>query len=320
MSLLNELINELTLNEHVSDNVKSSIISKYLSLAKRLKDQEDKKQCFLYIAKIKDSMMQKNTIDSTVPCIQHSGSIHIITKVIDDVRRIMTSFGFVEELSPCIDDIEHNFTALNVSETHPAAGLDDTFYLANHKLLRSHTSNTQIRVLESKKYSGDFSFFTIGRTYRKDDDATHSPVFHQFEVFSMAQNMTINNLKFFLRSFLETFFETKNLILRHRPNSFPFTIPSIEVDILTMHDENGNLIFCTDRMQKGRWLEVLGSGMVAQNILHRYGYFNTNAFAVGPGIERLAMLKYGASNISELYKNKYSFIKNFGIDVQFFGR
>lgn len=234
---------------------------------------------------------------------------HPITKTIDEIRAIMNSLSLIEEYGPHIDAEEYNFDHLNISSKHPARGMHDTFYVANeeaaqpsgdnlknkyypHMLLRSHTSNTQIHVLESGKYKTPFGVFTIGRCYRRDQDSTHLPMFHQIEVLMLDDDISISNLKWLIKRILMSFFTHWTPEFRFRSSYFPFTEPSIEVDM-------------TD--STGEWREVLGSGMVRSNIMERYGY-HTKGLAIGMGLERLCMLKYGITDISTLYSSKHDFL------------
>lgn len=251
--------------------------------------------------KIYNSKVPKNEFDSTIPCGRKFGQIHPLSKAIMDCKRILSSYGLTEVEYNLIEDEFHNFDALNVDEYHPARRSHDTFYMPEG-LLRTHITGSDIRAMESGKFVPPFGIFSIGATYRRDDDATHSPMFHQLELFLVDKKMEIEHLKYALKSFLEEFFGQK-VQLRFRPSYFPFTEPSIEVDMIR---------YGLDQ----EWLEVAGSGMIRKNILERYGYGEYRAIAFGLGVERICMLKYGIDNINDLYKNRYPFLQRFGIDLR----
>ena len=252
--------------------------------------------------RIKGVIINKN-FDSTIPSAIQFGKIHPLSQVIADCRKILSSYGMTEVEYGCVDDEFHNFDALNVDPFHPARRSHDTFYMPGG-ILRTHITSSDIRAMESGRFTPPFGIFSIGSTYRRDDDATHSPMFHQVELLMVSREMKISHLKYALKSFLEEFFQSE-LNLRFRPSYFPFTEPSIEVDIM-FSDRN-------------EWLEIAGSGMIRKNILERYGYTNCRGIAFGMGIERICMIKYGITNINDLYKNKYPFLQRFGIDLRSFG-
>lgn len=244
-----------------------------------------------------------NNIDTTLQVGSaiagyHFNAQHPITRAIAELRKIMQSLSLIEVDAPHIEMEEYNFDYLNVLKNHPARGLHDTFYVNNvdengrKMLLRSHTSNTQIRVLESGKYKVPFGVFTIGRVYRRDQDSTHLPMFHQFEVMILDDKINVGHLKWLIKRIIKSYFTGWNPNVRFRSSYFPFTEPSIEVDIT---DANGE------------WREVLGSGMMRSNIMERYGY-NTRGIAIGGGLERLCMLKNGISDIGMLYSNRPSYV------------
>ena len=255
---------------------------------------QDLKKLFLEVYNQKK--VDTNLVDVTVSTCPSIGKLHPIPSIIAQMKYIMTQNGFIEKDGPCIEDEEHNFDALNVHEMHPARGMHDTFYLPNSYLLRTHTSGVQIRTLESG-LQPPFGIFHAGKVYRRDDDTTHSPMFHQMEGLYVG-DVHFGHLKHFIKTFLVQLFEDPNLKLRFRPSYFPFTEPSVEVDLY----------------RSGSWLEVLGGGMVRRNILDRYGYKNVTGFAFGMGVERQAMIKFGISNIHEFYKNRFCFLDSFGID------
>lgn len=245
-------------------------------------------------------------IDVTIPTCYDAGKLHPISQGITYLKNIMSCSGFIEEEGPCIETEEYNFDALNVSKIHPARGMHDTFYLQGDKILRTHTSGVQIRVLKANKYQPPFAIYHLGQVYRRDSSKTHSPMFHQLEGLYVG-DVSFAHLKGCIEHLLTSFFN-QELIFRFRPSYFPFTEPSTEVDILC-HGEQENIL---GPGPKERWLEVLGAGMVRKNILNRYGY-ESNAYAMGFGVERLVMLKQNISNINDFYKNTFPFLQNQGV-------
>jgi len=239
---------------------------------------------------------------------QTQGSIHPINKVMKEIEEIFSELGFEFAQGPEIEDDFHNFTALNMPADHPARQMQDTFYLKNSELLlRTHTSNTQIRKMLSSK--PPLKVAALGRVFRRDSDQTHTPMFHQFEGFVVDENINMGHLKWTLENFLEKFFEVKNLELRFRPSFFPFTEPSAEVDI-NYSNENGRL-----SIGKGdKFMEILGCGMIHPNVLKNCGIDpeKYQGFAFGIGIERLAMLKYGITDLRMFFENDVRFLNHFG--------
>lgn len=215
------------------------------------------------------------------------GAEHIIPCVINDIKRILTSKQFTYIDAPELDTDWYNFTVLNIPENHPCRDAHQSFFCDNGKLLRTHTSNIESRVLV--EYKEHFSVFTIGRTYRRDDDATHTPMFHQLEMSICAKNNSIKELLNRIQWFLsEFFFEGKQSVkIRLRPSYFPFTEPSYEID---MWFEN-------------KWLEIMGCGILHRNIFSNINQPFRQVMALGCGIERLTMLKYGIQDIRELYSH-----------------
>ncbi len=230
------------------------------------------------------------------------GGIHPISKTTDEIISIMGSMGFNVEEGPHIENEFNNFTALNIPEDHPARQDHDTFYLkktqSERKLLRTHTSPVQIRVM--KRDDPPIRIIAPGSTYRCDDDATHSPMFHQIEGLVIEEYVTMSNLKWVIKKLLTDFFEIKNIPMRFRPSYFPFTEPSAEVDIgCSIID--GKLTVGSEE----NWLEVMGCGMVNPKVLENCKVYNTkiNGFAFGLGVERFAMLKYGIADLRMFYEN-----------------
>src|SRR3990167_8894405 len=218
---------------------------------------------------------------------QSIGSLHPVTLVRQRVLDLFKQMGFTVASGPEIEDDYHNFEALNFVEHHPAKESQDTFYFPDGKLLRTHTSPVQIRVM--KKEKPPIRVITPGRVYRKESDATHTPMFHQLEGLVVDEHCTFANLKGLLQNFLNLFFE-KEIPLRFRPGYFPFTEPSAEVDI----------------KYNDKWLEVLGCGMVHPNVLRTVNIDpeKYTGFAFGIGLERLAMLRYGIHDTRMMFENR----------------
>ena len=267
---------------------------------------EDKKNYYLN-AEL-NAKLSTEKIDMTLPArYENEGSIHPINRVITDIEKIFSELNFEFAQGPEIEDDFHNFSALNIPKDHPARQMQDTFYLNNSQLmLRTHTSNTQIRKMLSS--NPPLRVGAIGKVFRREFDQTHSPMFHQFEGFIVDENVTMGNLKWTLEYFLEKFFAVKNLQLRFRSSFFPFTEPSAEVDI--NYSTNQGKI----EIGKGdKFMEILGCGMIHPNVLENCGIDSKKfqGFAFGIGIERLAMLKYGITDLRLLFENDVRFLKNF---------
>ncbi len=231
------------------------------------------------------------------PKIQKSlGSYHPINQTKDHLLNLLSGFGFHQVFGPEIETEEFNFDMLNIKESHPARQMHDTFYVnGKQSLLRTHTSPVQIRgMLESKP---PIAFISAGKVYRKDDDSTHLPMFHQVEGIYIDENVTFANLKHIIHKLLNDLFGS-SVEIRFRPSYFPFTEPSAEVDILS---------------EDGKWLEILGCGVVNPIVLENCNIDSErySGFAFGLGIERIAMLKYGVNDIREFYKSNLDFLGQF---------
>jgi phenylalanyl-tRNA synthetase alpha chain len=223
------------------------------------------------------------------------GGRHPVSRAQSRIERIFTNAGFGVRSGPEIEDDFHNFTALNIPENHPARAMHDTFYFPGGKLLRTHTSPVQIRSIV--KEGVPIRIIAPGRVYRCDSDQTHTPMFHQVEGLVIGEDVSFANLKAVLHEFVEAFFERK-AELRFRPSYFPFTEPSAEVDV---------------RWNEGKWLEILGCGMVHPNVLESAGVDSEKytGYAFGIGIERLAMLRYGVSDLRTFFENDLRFLRQF---------
>jgi phenylalanyl-tRNA synthetase alpha chain len=234
------------------------------------------------------------------------GGIHPVTRVINRVEEIFNSIGFDIVDGPEVENDWFNFTALNNPENHPARSMQDTFYLDKKDekklplLLRTHTSPVQVR--KASNSLPPIKIIAPGRTYRVDSDATHSPMFHQVEGLWIGKDVNFSDLKGLYVSFLKVFFESDDLKIRFRPSFFPFTEPSAEIDLAF-----------PDGPLKGKWLEVSGAGQVHPNVIKNFGYDSDSyiGFAFGSGIERLAMLRYGISDLRLFFENDLRFLKQF---------
>ncbi len=259
--------------------------------------------------------LSEEQIDLTMPVRkENEGLVHPINKVMKEIEEIFSTLGFEFAVGPEIEDDFHNFTALNIPKDHPARQMQDTFYLEGcESLLRTHTSNTQIRKMNGS--NPPLKVAALGRVFRKDSDQTHTPMFHQFEGFVVDENVNMGHLKSTLENFLEIFFETKNLELRFRPSFFPFTEPSAEVDINYSKDQ-GKI-----KVGKGDdFMEILGCGMIHPNVLEscKIDSKKYQGFAFGIGIERLAMLKYGITDLRMFFENDVRFLNHFGFKANEF--
>ena len=227
------------------------------------------------------------------------GGLHPVTRTLDRIERLFAQAGFTVAQGPEIEDDWHNFEALNIPETHPARAMHDTFYINAQDVLRTHTSGVQIRVMEQRE--PPIRIIAPGRVYRCDSDQTHTPMFHQVEGLVVEKNANFAQLKTLIIDFLRRFFEDDSLKVRFRPSYFPFTEPSAEVDI------------ATDLFGDGRWMEVLGCGMVHPNVLRNVGIDpdTYQGFAFGLGVERLTMLRYGVNDLRLFFENDLRFLQQF---------
>ncbi len=257
--------------------------------------------------------LQGEKIDVSAPVRKNPiGKIHPINQVMQEIEEIFSTLGFEFASGPEIEDDFHNFTALNMPANHPARQMQDTFYLQNTEmLLRTHTSNTQIRKMVGTQ--PPLKVAALGRVFRRDSDQTHTPMFHQFEGFVVDENINMGHLKWTLENFLARFFETQSLELRFRPSFFPFTEPSAEVDV-NYTVEQGRIKIGNAKGTETKFMEILGCGMIHPNVLENCGIDSTKyqGFAFGIGIERLAMLKYGITDLRMFFENDVRFLNHFG--------
>ncbi|HSG02098.1 MAG TPA: phenylalanine--tRNA ligase subunit alpha [Marinobacterium sp.] len=243
-----------------------------------------------------EAKLSAETVDVTLPGRESEvGGLHPVTKVMERIEAFFSRIGYSIEEGPEIEDDYHNFEALNIPGHHPARAMHDTFYFDAHRLLRTHTSPVQIRTMEAQK--PPIRIICPGRVYRCDYDQTHSPMFHQVEGLIIDKGISFADLKGTLEQFLQEFFE-QEVKVRFRPSYFPFTEPSIEVDI-----DRGD----------GKWLEVLGCGMVHPKVLQMSGIDpeEYTGFAFGMGVERFAMLRYGVDDLRLFFENDLRFLGQF---------
>lgn len=246
------------------------------------------------------SLAQKlaaDALDITLPGGgTRAGGLHPITLTIERISALFAQLGFESAIGPEIEDDYYNFEALNIPSHHPARAMHDTFYFDAKRLLRTHTSSVQIRYME--KVEPPLRVIAPGRVYRCDSDMTHSPMFHQVEGLLVDRDIALTDLMGHLEGFLKLFFDQDDCEIRFRPSYFPFTEPSAEVDI---------------RINKGPWMEVLGSGIVHPSVFKAVG-IDTEEFtgyAFGLGVERLAMLRYGVTDLRQFFENDLRFLSQF---------
>ena len=254
-----------------------------------------------------DARLAEEALDVTLPGRGSGrGRLHPITRTQDRIEAIFRSIGFDVADGPEIETDWNNFTALNNPENHPARSMQDTFYVENKDadgrplLLRTHTSPMQVRY--ARMHQPPIKVIAPGRTYRVDSDATHSPMFHQVEGLWIDENISFADLKGVYTEFLRRFFETEELEVRFRPSFFPFTEPSAEIDMAFSAGPS-----------KGKWLEISGAGQVHPVVIRNFGLDPEKyiGFAFGSGVERLAMLRYGISDLRLFYEGDLRFLQQF---------
>jgi phenylalanyl-tRNA synthetase alpha chain len=261
-----------------------------------------------------DARLAGETLDMTLPAdVPAAGTVHPVSQVMDELAEIFADLGFAVATGPEIEDDWHNFTALNIPESHPARAMHDTFYFPDQPdgerkmLLRTHTSPVQIRTMVNQQ--PPIRIIAPGRTYRSDSDATHTPMFHQVEGLVIDKGITLGHLKWTLETFLKAYFERDDIVLRLRPSYFPFTEPSAEVDVGYTIQNGKRVIGGSDH-----WMEVLGSGMVHPKVIAACGLDpdEWQGFAFGCGIDRLAMLKYGMDDLRAFFDGDIRWLKHYG--------
>jgi phenylalanyl-tRNA synthetase alpha chain len=261
-----------------------------------------------------DARLAAERIDLSLPAPESPrGTIHPVSQVMDELAEIFADLGFAVATGPEIEDGWHNFTALNMPESHPARAMHDTFYFPDSNaageemLLRTHTSPVQIRTMLTQ--GAPLRIIAPGRVYRSDSDATHTPMFHQVEALVIDKGIHLGHLKWTLETFLRAFFERDDVVLRLRPSYFPFTEPSVEVDV-------GYSLVNGKRVIGGSegWMEVLGSGMVNRRVIAAGGLDpdEWQGFAFGIGVDRLAMLKYGMDDLRAFFDGDARWLAHYG--------
>jgi len=254
-----------------------------------------------------EAALKAETVDVTLPGRNSDvGGLHPVTLTLQRIERYFRNIGFDVAEGPEIEDGHHNFTALNIPEHHPARAMHDTFYFDADKLLRTHTSPVQIRVMEEEQ--PPLRLIAPGRVYRCDSDLTHTPMFHQVEGLMVDENISFTDLKGVLSDFLQAFFE-KPLKVRFRPSYFPFTEPSAEADIECVICGGEGCRVCSHT----GWIEILGCGMVHPNVFKHVNIDNEKylGFAFGLGVERMAMLRYGVNDLRLFFDNDLRFLNQF---------
>ncbi len=280
------------LNE-IKESVASILTSEEESLEKKLLEEK----------------LNQEKIDITLPSRRRmKGSIHPMTRVVEELEDLFVSMGYDVVSGPEIDTDMNNFTKLNLPEGHPARDAQDTFYLDKDYLLRPHTSPAQVRTMEANVNKEPLRIVCPGKVYRRDDDATHSHQFMQFEGLVVGEDISLADLKGTLELFAKKLLGEKTNV-RFRPSYFPFTEPSCEVDVTCFKCGGKGCSLCK---QTG-WIEVLGAGVVHPNVLRMSGYDpdKYTGFAFGPGIDRFAMFKYGITDIRQIYTNDIRFLEQF---------
>lgn len=263
----------------------------------------------------KERSLAEERVDITLPGSRwERGRIHPLTLVMDEIIDTFLGMGFEIARGPDIEDDYHNFEALNMPKDHPARDMQDTFFVSAGRLLRTHTSPVQIRVME--KLEPPLQVIAPGAVYRHDDDLTHSPMFHQVEGFMVDRHISFSDLKGVLTHFLRQIFREETVV-RFRPSFFPFTEPSAEIDIqcLLCGGKGSTADRQACRVCKGSgWLEILGAGMIDPEVLRFVGYDpeRVAGFAFGMGVERIAMLKFGIEDIRLFFQNDMRFLRQFG--------
>lgn len=275
--------------------VKVDVLAKLEKLEAQINEREIKEQ------------LEKETIDITLPGMKSSrAAVHPLYQTHAEMVEIFREMGYEVAEGPELEEEFYNFDALNFPPDHPAKDMQDTFYIDQNHLLRTHTSPVQVRMM--KNHKPPMALIAPGKVYRCDADITHSPMFMQVEGLLIDKNVTFADLKGTLKLFLETFFR-QTVDIRLRPSFFPFTEPSAEVDISCIFCKGSGCNICKD----SGWLEVLGCGMVDPNVFKSAGIDSEvyQGFAFGMGVDRFAMLKYGINNIRLFYENRNDFLAQF---------
>lgn len=281
----------------LANEIKEQLETRLAERSRELKEQARKLQ------------LEKETLDISLPGFRFArGRKHPLTMVLEEIKHIFVSMGFSVAEGPEIELDYYNFEALNIPKNHPARDMQDSFYISEEVLLRTHTSPVQVRVFEQMVPKVPVKIIAPGKVYRRDDDATHSPMFHQVEGLLVDEHVTFSDLKGTLLAFARQMFGPDREI-RLRPSYFPFTEPSAEVDISCIMCNGAGCRVCSNT----GWLEILGSGMVHPRVLEMSGYNpeKVSGFAFGMGVERIAMLKYGIDDLRLFFENDLRFLHQF---------
>ena len=277
-----------------------------------------------------DTRLAAETLDLTLPAPEAPrGTVHPVSQVMDELAEIFADLGFAVATGPEIEDDWHNFTALNMPESHPARAMHDTFYFPEESgaqgrttaqqggrmLLRTHTSPVQVHTMLSQ--GAPVRIIAPGRVYRSDSDATHTPMFHQVEGLVIDKAIHLGHLKWTLETFLKAFFEREDIVLRLRPSYFPFTEPSVEVDVGFAIDGGRRVLGGTGDEPGHGWMELLGSGMVNRRVIEAAGLDPDawQGFAFGVGVDRLAMLKYGMDDLRAFFDGDVRWLRHYGFSA-----
>jgi phenylalanyl-tRNA synthetase alpha chain len=290
------------------------VAPRYQALREEISAAIDRKKAALGRA-VLEARLAAEHMDMSLPAaLQPTGSIHPISQVMDELSEIFADLGFAVAEGPEIETDWHNFTALNIPPEHPARAMHDTFYVrpeggdeSTRMVLRTHTSPVQIRTMMGQK--PPIRIIAPGRVYRSDSDATHTPMFHQVEGLVIDRGITLGHLKWTLETFVKAFFEVDDVTLRLRPSFFPFTEPGVEVDVGCSWEGGTLKVGGTSS-----WLEILGAGMVHRKVLESCGLDPDawQGFAFGCGIDRLAMLKYGMTDLRAFFDADLRWTRHFG--------
>ena len=269
-----------------------------------------------------EARLASERIDLTLPAPEApKGSVHPVSQVMDELAEIFADLGFAVATGPEIEDDWHNFTALNMPDSHPARAMHDTFYFPDRDaegremLLRTHTSPVQIRSMLAQ--GAPLRVIAPGRVYRSDSDATHTPMFHQIEGLVIDKGIHLGHLKWTLETFLKAFFERDDIVLRLRPSYFPFTEPSVEVDVGYAVEAGRRVVGGSGDAPGHAWMEVLGSGMINRKVIE-FGGLDPDkwqGFAFGTGVDRLAMLKYGMDDLRAFFDGDARWLGHYGFSA-----
>lgn len=283
------------------------IFGQQINECKRFVEEEIKNRDSFLRSEERKKSIAKEYVDITLPGkYVVPGRLHPVTQVMNEIVDIFTGMGFDVEVGPEVELDYYNFEALNIPKDHPARDMQDTFYISDDILLRTHTSPVQVRVMERKR--PPLKFIAPGKVYRCDADISHTPMFHQVEGLMVDKGIAFSDLKGILEVFIHKLFNTDTPV-RFRPSYFPFTEPSVEIDIGCILCLGKGCRVCKDT----GWLEVLGAGMVNPRVFEMVGYDpeENTGFAFGMGVERLAMLKYSIEDIRMFFENDIRFLRQF---------